>query len=375
MRIVIDARFWSESGVGRYVRNLIYELQRLDDKNEYLILLLKKDFQEVAFNKNFHKILADFKWYGLGEQARLPLLLRKLQPDLVHFPHFNVPVFYHGKYIITIHDLIHQHFQMRRVTTHNPLVYQLKKLSYKKVFSHAVLKALKIITPSDFVKSQLVGEWKIGKEEIVVTYEAVDRAMVNLSKGYKVSDFSKLSQKFKFSNPFIFYVGNAHPHKNVLQLIKAFKILKESFPKLSLVLSGPDNYFWQQVKKESSGKDIIFTGPVTDRELIALYKNAQAFVTASLEEGFGIPILEAMACSCPVISSNRGSLPEVGGQAALYFDPANTEDAVKKISSILENPKLRKELIQKGKERVTLFSWKKLAKQTLEIYQKAGGGS
>src|SRR4051812_11445328 len=117
MRIGIDARFYSESGVGRYIRNLIKHLQELDSKNEYFIFLLKKNYDILEFkNEKFHKVLADFKWYGATEQIKLPKLLRKYDLDLVHFPHFNVPVFYKGKYVVTVHDLIHQHYKMRRAS-------------------------------------------------------------------------------------------------------------------------------------------------------------------------------------------------------------------------------------------------------------------
>ena len=141
---------------------------------------------------------------------------------------------------------------------------------------------------------------------------------------------------------------------------------------LKLVLSGSDHYFWSRIKEEFTHKDIIYTGFITDKELVALYKSAECFVMPSFEEGFGIPLLEAMACSCPIISSNAGSLPEVGGNAAIYFDPKNIDDVVDKISKVLNDQKLRKTLIEKGQKRYKLFSWQKLTKQTLEVYQQCG---
>src|SRR3990172_4332771 len=127
MKIVIDGRLWGETGIGRYIRNLVTQLQKIDKTNQYYILLLKKDFQRLKFTGNFDKVLADFHWYGVSEQIKLPQLLRKLNPNLVHFPHFNVPIFYHGEFVVTIHDLIHQHFQMHWATTRGPLTYALKK--------------------------------------------------------------------------------------------------------------------------------------------------------------------------------------------------------------------------------------------------------
>ncbi len=368
MKVVIDARLWAESGVGRYIRNLIYELQKLDSKDQYFILLLKKNYSQVELKPNFHKITADFPWYGFSEQIKLPKLLNELNPDLVHFPHFTVPILYRGFYVVTIHDLIHQHFKMKRATTHNPLIYKVKLFGYKSVMASAIKKARKILVPSEFVKKQLFQKYKIKSNRVVTTYEGVEKSLLNLAKQNQKQDFNKVSQKFKLSKPYFFYVGNAHPHKNLPKLIAAFSKISQTNSNIQLVLSGPEHQFWKQVKQEYSLKNLIFTGFVSERELVTLYNNAEAFVTASLEEGFGIPLLEAMACGCPVISSNAASLPEVGGDAALYFDPKDDSDLVKKMTHIINNQKLRQELIKKGKDRYKKFSWKNLAEQTKNIY-------
>lgn len=360
MKIVIDARMYQESGVGRYIRNLITNLENLDKKNEYFILLLKDDFENLNFGKNFQKVLANFRWYSISEQIKLPKILKELSPDLVHFPHFNVPIFYDGKFVVTIHDLIHQHFQMRRASTLDPVTYRLKQLGYKAVFKNAVDNAEKILVPSNYVKDLLIKKWGIEGDKIMVTYEAVDDKLLTIA--------NSLSQNEVVKPPYIFYVGNAHPHKNVEGLIKAFLQLKEKYPQMSLVLSGHDHHFWQRVKKENMHPDIIYTGYVTDEELVAFYKNASCFVMPSFEEGFGIPLLEAMACGCPVVSSDAASLPEVGGDACIYFNPRDLDDMADKISQVLNNEKLRKDLIEKGQKRYKQFSWEKLAKQTLEVY-------
>lgn len=361
MRIVIDARMYQESGIGRYIRNLIFNLGKLDTKNQYLILLLKSDYQRLSYHNNFSKILADFRWYGITEQVKLLGLLKSLKPDLVHFPHFNVPIFFKGKFVVTIHDLIHQHFSMKRATTHGPLIYKLKQWGYKKVFQKALQKSEKILVPSNFVKKQLSENYQINREKIVVTPEAVD------DKLFKITNKKNLE---KFDFPYIFYVGNAHPHKNIEGLIKTYLRLKEKYRTLKLILAGADHYFWQKIKKEFQFPDIIYKDRITDYELVTLYKNAKAFIMPSYEEGFGIPILEAMACGCPVVSSSAGALPEVGGDAVLYFDPASPQDMAGKISMVLNNEELRRDLIKKGLQRYKQFSWKRLAEQTLEVYKQ-----
>ncbi len=360
MKIVIDARMYQESGIGRYIRNLIFNLQIIDKENEYLILHLKEDYDTLIYKNNFRKVLANFRWYGVAEQIQLLKLLKELEPDITHFPHFNIPILFRGKFVVTIHDLIHQHFSMQRATTHGLIVYKIKQAGYKKIFNNALTKSAAILVPSNFVKEQLINDCKVSKNNIVVTHEAVDDKILSIG--------NKISKKIGF--PYLFYVGNAHPHKNIERLIKAFLILKKKYIHLQLILAGSDHYFWQRIKQEFQDIGIIYAGQISDEQLVAYYKNAKAFVLPSFEEGFGIPLLEAMSCSCPVVSSKAGSLKEVGGDAALYFDPAKPDDMVKKISSVLDDEKIRQKLIEKGLKRYKQFSWKKLAEKTLEVYTR-----
>src|SRR3989344_4557186 len=373
MKIAIDARFYNESGIGRYLRNLISALQIVDKqslrskdlkKNQFFILLLPKDFENFKATANFKKVLAPFKWYGFAEQYKLPILLNQLNLDLVHYPHFNVPIFYKGKFVVTIHDLIHQHHVMNKASTLDPFTYKIKQFGYRKAFKYAVKNSSQIIVPSNFVKRGLQDEWKISIDKITITQEAVDYQILEIGKKIKREKILAILQKFNISTPFLFYVGNAHPHKNIERLIRVFQRLRNKFKNLKLVLSGTDNYFWQRIKNEYKQEGIIYTGFISDEELVAFYKSTQAFILPSLEEGFGIPILEAMSLGCLVVSSDAGSLKEVGGEAALYFNPLSEEEMFDKITKALNNPSLRKSLIAKGKKRAGLFSWEKMARQT-----------
>ncbi|OGE72223.1 hypothetical protein A3H40_02480 [Candidatus Daviesbacteria bacterium RIFCSPLOWO2_02_FULL_38_15] len=369
MKIGIDARFFNESGVGRYLRNLIKNLQQLDKENNYFIFLMPKDFDKFVESKNFKKVPADFPWYGFAEQFKFPSLLRQYNLDLIHFPHFNVPIFYTGKFVVTIHDLIHQHRSMGKATTLNPFSFKIKQLGYRKVFKTAVTKSQQIFVPSNCVKKLLVEEWHTSDKKIIVTPEAVDDGIFSLVNKMTNTKVNAILKKFKIDSPFIFYVGNAHPHKNVEGLIKVFFDLNKKRQNMKLVLSGYDHFFWQRIKKQFQDTSVIFTGFVSDEQLVALYKGAQMFVTPSFEEGFGIPVLEAMVCECPVAASNTASLPEVGKDAVLYFNPHSIDDMREKINKLLNSQSLRVKLINKGKERVKKFSWKKLAQQTLEVYE------
>lgn len=372
MRIAIDARFYSQSGVGRYIKNLLYYLQELDQKNEYFILLRKEDFEKINFKgKNFNKILADIGWYGFSEQIQLPRILYSLNLDLVHFPHFNIPVYYRGDFVVTIHDLIHQKFKMNRATTLNPFVYQIKHQAYNFTLQTALKKAKKVITVSHYVEQELLHDWRVSPEKLVVTKEGVEETIIKNVKKCTQNDIDKTLKKFGIKSPFLFYVGNAHPHKNVEGLINAFLQLRKKYQYLQLVLAGNDHYFWQRIKEEYKHKDIIYPGFITDEELIALYKSCKVYVVPSFEEGFGIPLLEAMACGAPVASSNAASLPEVGGDAAIYFNPHSVDDMGLKISTILNSNTLQKDLIEKGEKRIKQFSWEKMVRETLEVYNSS----
>lgn len=369
MKIGIDARMINASGIGRYIKNLIEGLQKIDKKNEYIIFLLKEDFENLKFQNNFKKVLAEYIWYGYKEQTIFVKLLNSFKFDLVHFPHLNVPIFYRGKFVVTIHDLTHVDFKMIRASAHNRIYYEVKHQVHKLVMYSALIRSQKIITPSNFVKEEIVSRYNIKPDKVAVTLEAVDTKFITTVIKMRPISTKRDLDKFGIKPPYLFYAGNAHPHKNVEGLIKAFIALRKKYQYLQLVLSGREDFFWKRLRNEVNQRDIVFTGFVTDQQLAMLYKNAQAFCFPSFSEGFGIPILEAMACKTPVICSNRTSLPEVGGNAAIYFDPDNLDDMVVKISKVLNDQKLRKELIAKGGKRVRQFSWEKMVQQTLDIYQ------
>ncbi len=174
MKILIDARLYGleNAGLGRYTINLIDRLQVIDRKNQYIILLRKKYFEELRLATNFEKVLADISHYSLSEQLQLATIIKKYKPDLVHFLHFNAPLGFKGKFIVTIHDMT---MHNRKVEASNLLlpVYLIKHFVYKKVFRHAILKSEKIIVPSEFVKDEILGNFKIPREKVVVTYEGV----------------------------------------------------------------------------------------------------------------------------------------------------------------------------------------------------------
>ena len=381
-RVGIDARFYGPigKGLGRYTQEIVDNIIKVDSENEYVIFLRKENFDELDFdNKNVKKVMADVKWYSIEEQIKMPWLILRERVDLMHFPHFNAPIFCPVKFVVTIHDLILTKFPTARATTLGPLMYRIKNLFYKLVIWIVVARAKKIITVSRFTKNDIIEQFKIKPNKIVVTYEGV----ANLAKGRDSLFTSKLDDKktllsYNINNKFLLYIGNAYPHKNLGGLIKVFMTLNKEMPDLRLVLVGKEDYFYNRVKdyakkyglwaENNSDPLVVFPGYIPDAQLEILFKKAIAYVFPSFYEGFGLPPLEAMAKGCPVVSSNRASMREILGDAAIYFNPEDEQEMQKQIKLIIKNEDLRDELIKKGYEQVKKYNWHECAVKTKEVY-------
>lgn len=375
MRIGIDARFYGPKGkgLGRYTEKLIRNLEKVDTRNQYIIFLRQENFDEfIPENDNFKKVLANLKWYSLDEQLKMPQLIKQHQVDLMHFPHFNVPVLYRGKFIVTIHDLILLRHPTKRATTLGPLFYKIKYLGYKLAINSAVRRAKKVITVSQFTKEDLVNYFKIKPEKVAVTYEACD----GVESGQLTIPETNFLEKHKITKPYILYVGNAYPHKNLEGLIAAYREYKKrnNFSH-QLVLVGKEDYFYKRLKQNAYGEgllhdnSVVFFGFASQKDLAYLYSEASLYIFPSFIEGFGLPGLEAMSFGLPVISSNTSSLPEILGDAAVYFDPQNKKDIISKIEETLGSKELQEKMITLGYEQVKKFSWGSCAKETLKIYE------
>lgn len=372
-RIAIDARFFGprQKGLGRYCQKLVENLEKQDDgQNDYFILLTKENYNQYQpQKKNFHKLLADYRWYGFAEQVFFPRFLKKHAFDLVHFCHFNVPIFYRGNFVVTIHDLILFHFPTPRNTTLNKYFYFFKLWAYRMTITKAAKRALKIIAVSEFTKKDILKNLKgVDEGKILVTLEGCDS-----KQDVSCRDSEMVLGKCGIKKPFLLYVGNAYPHKNLERLCLAFEEVGKRKPDLSLVLVGGNDFFHERLKKyvrDRNMEKVVFSGHVSDRELDVIYKNAQLYVFPSLYEGFGLPPLEALNKGTPVVSSGRTSMPEVLGSAAIYFDPENIQSMTEAIEKILNDKKLADDLVELGGQRVEMFSWGKMAKDTLGVYEE-----
>lgn len=360
MKIAIDARELRTS-TGRYVERLVHYLQQIDHTNDYTILLKPKDMDGwQPSNPRFRKIACPHQEFTVDEQVGFKKQLDQLGADLVHFSIVNQPIWYTGKTVTTMHDLI---MTWENNPARNPVLHRLKQQVYKWVNKRAARKSDAIITPTQFIKDDVVRFTHVDAGKITVTLEAAD---VLPAKPVPVSSIG--------NKPFIMYVGRPMPHKNLARLIDAFALVQTTQPELHLVLVGKTDSNYERhaaYVREQKIPNVIFTGFTSDAQLRWLYEHTRAYVFPSFSEGFGLPPLEAMLHGAPVVASNATCIPEVLGQAANYFDPYDIPAMATAIEEVLVNQKLRQTLIADGRKQVKKYSWKRMAEQTLAVYNQA----
>lgn len=365
MRIGIDARLYNQTGVGRYIRNIISQLESIDNVNEYYVYLRKSEFRALKFNNpKFQKKLLDVKWHSFLEQIIAPLKFYRDNIDVMHFPYFNVPIFYRGKYLLTIHDLIIDHFDTGRASTWPLFVYKFKRLAYKIITNIAIRNAKAISAISKTTKSEIIDHYHMTPSSITVTYDALDKNFLLKMKVQKPIRY--------FNFPYVLYVGNAYPHKNLERLIQSWRmVLKKT--QIKLVLAGDDKFFYPRLIKYAQklkiSNEIVFYGEAKDEELINLYSHAKCLVFPSFMEGFGLPNFEALACNSLPVVSNIPVFREIWSDKLIYFNPYSINDLKDKILKVLAFPKnIYNDRVLKAKKRIYDFSWKKTAKDTLALY-------
>jgi len=367
MKIIINALGPSKikAGIGNYITNLISELSRIDQKNSYIIFASSenKAFYETE-NKHFQ--VTDIGLMGknkfsriIWEQLVLPFKLISLKADILFSPGFVCPFIKPIKYVTVIHDMTF--FSHPQVHTF------FKKIYFPIMIKHSLKNSEKIISVSYNTKKEIMKYSNIQENNIIVTHLSANKFPQN-----KVSDEKELlAEKYKIQTEYLLFVGMIEPRKNITLIIEALG--KISDKKIKLVVVGKKGWMvdelFEMIKLKGIEDRIIFTGFIDDDELEIFYKNAKVFLYPSLYEGFGIPVLEAMSAGCPVITSNISSLPEVAGDAAILINPQKQSELTDSINRLLENSKLRTELITKGFENVKKFSWEKTAEQTLKVFE------
>lgn len=375
MRIGIDCRMYSSrfTGIGRYVYELTENLFRMDHENEYVLFFNEPEFSHFSPpNARVKKVLVDAPHYSIAEQTKFLRALNKEKLDLMHFTHFNAPIFYHRPSVVTIHDLTLSFYPGKKMSS------PLYRFGYHVTIKSAVKKAKKIIAVSWNTKQDLQKLFKTPDQKISVIYEGVHEKFQPLSSAKDQKKIQAVKEKYHLPESYLLYTGVWRSHKNLPNLLHAFHLLKTEYGyEGSLVITGRKDpvYAPELEEKTLSLKledDVIFTGLVEEKDLVPLYNGAQTYVFPSLYEGFGLPPLEAMQCGVPVVASSISSIPEIcGKENAVFFDPASPEDMAEKIFTVTSQPSLRKKLIANGLERVKQFSWKTMTEDTLKIYTES----
>jgi len=365
MRIGIDARLSGRehAGIGRYIEELLRSLLTIKNEHVWKIFVRKKD--QLPWLKDFtsaEEIVASVPHYSLQEQLILPSLFSKEHLDLLHVPHFNVPLFYRGKFVVTIHDLLWHERKDRNATTLSPFMHDLKYHAYRFVAEQAILRARSVIVPSNAVASTV--------KSIVPSVSSV----VTIAEGVPDAFTMKVEKanlpKLPFSSPYIVFVGSLYPHKNAGVLLQVLKQLEEMHLIVVSSRSVFRNTFEALVHREKLSKRVHFWGNMSDEGVVSLYQSALALVFPSLSEGFGLPGLESMAAGCPVIASSIPVFHEVYGKAAYFINPHSPESIVEAIQLLQQDKIFRNSLVAQGKRQLEKYSWKKAAEQTLQVYEK-----
>jgi len=368
MRIGIEATAYYKNiaGSGVYARNIINIWKKKEGNKNTIFLFSSKRPSEIDLGKKkniFARLINGIKDI-LWMQIVLPFKLKKNNVDIIFCPAFLGPILSHCPIIVAIHDMSFIRY---------PQTLDRLFLLYVKILLPLIKrKADVILTISEFSKTEIIKLLKVPKEKIKVIYEGCDEKFKVINDEVRII---KVKNKYSLFQQFILNVGTLEPRKNIISLITAFNSLKKKqLIEHKLVLCGPKGWHYKDIFKKTKElkleNEIIFLGFIPEEDLPFLYNVAQVFVYPSLYEGFGLPVLEAMSCGCPVITSNVSSLPEIVGNSAILVDPLNTEELEQAILKVIKNEDLRKDLIKKGINRSKMFSWEKAAEDTYAILKR-----
>ncbi|MFH1833039.1 MAG: glycosyltransferase family 1 protein [Candidatus Levyibacteriota bacterium] len=360
-----EANVEKRVGIGEYAYELLRQFSKYQISNiKYQIYLKTKPIDDLPKEREGwrYRIVKPSK---LWTQIGLPfdLFWHRPRPDIFFSPTHYAPRFSCVPTIVSIMDLSFIHFPELFKKSD---LYQLKNWT-----AYSVKKASKIFAISQASKDDIIKTYGIPKEKIVVTHLGIK------NQKSKIENMDEIKKKYGIEGNYILFVGTLQPRKNIERLIEAFSKIKNQesgIKNLELVIIGKKGWLYEDIlsapKKFGIEDKVKFLDFVSDNDLPSFYQNAVCFVLPSLYEGFGLPVLEAMQNNCPVIISNVSSLPEAGGDAALYVNPEDVSDIAEKMRLLINDENLRKELIKKGKKQIGKFSWEKTARETLKVLEE-----
>jgi glycosyltransferase involved in cell wall biosynthesis len=356
-------------GMDMVALELIKALQVSNTSHHFLVFAqADEDMQCLQNGNGVEIVLLPNAPYPIWEQWYLPKAAKNHQVDLLHCTSNTAPVFLSVPLVITLHDIIY----LEKISLSQGTAYQIFGNIYRKwIVPIIAQKAVKIITVSNFENKRILNYFGFNKNLVQTIYNA---AGSNFKRVFDPNLLAETKKKYKLPDSFIFFIGNTDPKKNVIGVLKALSILKKAnnLPCKLVMLDIDKNYLQNKANEigdPSIVEDILFTGYVPNHELPAIYSLATIFLYPSLRESFGIPLVEAMCCEVPVITSNTSSMPEIVGDAALICDPFDENAIAKAINALLNNNDLSQSLSLKGKIQGNYFNWEKNASETLKIYQ------
>lgn len=372
VRVGIDFHVGSGiyQGVRTYLTNLIESMVKIENEFEYFIYAKNLDelihWENNNSNVNLKKLPSASGRFNL--LIGFPVCAMRDRLSLFH-SQYVLPLFLPCKSVLTIHDILYES---------NPEFFpELHKNLLKVFVPFSAKKADRIISVSEFTKKQIIKYYGVPEEKITVIYEGASDKFAPIRDNDLISS---VLRRYGIEKKYILFVGRIEPRKNIAGLLKAFVYVKKRGKKdLCLVIVGNQDRLFREkelfdkIEEMGLGSNIIFTGGVSEDDLPVLYNGAEVLVYPAFAEGFGLPVLEAMACGTPVITSNTASLPEVVGEDGILVDPYSFEEIGQAMERILSNHNLRQELITRGLERAKKFSWQATAKKTIEVYKKVLG--
>lgn len=366
MKIAFDLRRIRNPGIGRYMTCLAEAVMAQAPEHEYLIILPPGAEEMITVQAGVaKKISSSLRYYSLSEQIVLPHLLRRHRVDLLHSPHFNLPLLRPCPTVVTIHDVIY-------LACKQDMPSRLGRLYYHGMMAASVRLSDRVLADSEFSKKDIVQRLHADPKKIEVIYPAVHPGFERVSDE---ASLGRVLSKFALDEEYILYTGIYKPRKNHAGLLRAFREFLKKGTRAKLVIAGPLNEGEAALRRLADelgvGQRVIFAGFVPDSDLPALYSCARVYACPSLYEGFGFTVLEAMACGTPVVCSAETSLPEVAGDAALYADPRSPAEFAAALQRAFSDGDLRAQLIQEGFKNCRRFSWENAARRVLTTYRQA----
>lgn len=359
-RVGWDARMWNHPGIGRYIREMTSALAAVAQGIRFAYLAPAGFRRSCRFSGEADFIGTRSGIYGVFEQLEIPWKSRGL--DLLHVPHFNVPVLYRRPLVVTVHDLI---YLREPAAARSPLARHYVDFLMRRIESAASA----VITVSQATRSDLLSAYSgLRPDRVFVIHEA---ASDNFKKMNDAEALSSARRLLSLERPFVLAVGSLKSHKNFERLLQAMDIVRAKGLPHELVLVGRRDAHNRSLDEAIARRPFVrYAGELADGDLPYLYNLADLFVMPSLREGFGLPLLEAMASGTAAVASQASSLPEILGPDGLYFDPLNVDAMSDVIYNVLQNQQLRENLARRGLARSSQFSWRQAAVETLKVYER-----